>query len=67
MYCSPIAETLLTVAVTFSGTGVPLLSRMWATTPSSDQPDRLDPADRDAAVGDVGVLVQPAARNEIRR
>ncbi len=38
MYCSPTAETLLTVAVTFSGTGVPLLSRMCATTPSLDSP-----------------------------
>ena len=38
MYCSPTADTLLTVAVTFSGTGVPLLSRMSATTPSLDSP-----------------------------
>ena len=38
MYCSPTAETLFTVAVTFSGTGVLLFSRMWATTPSSDSP-----------------------------
>ena len=38
MYCSPTAETLLTVAVTFSGTGVLLFSRMCATTPSSESP-----------------------------
>ena len=38
MYCSPTAETLLTVAVTFSGTGVPLSSRILATTPSSVSP-----------------------------
>jgi len=37
-YCSPTAETLLTVAVTFSGTGVPLLIRMFATTPSLVSP-----------------------------
>jgi hypothetical protein len=36
MYCSPTAETLFTVAVTLSGTGVPLLSLMCATTPSSN-------------------------------
>ena len=32
-YCSPIAETLLTVAVTLSGTGVFEFNRMSATTP----------------------------------
>ena len=37
-YCSPTADTLLTVAVTLSGTGVPLLSRMCATTPVSLSP-----------------------------
>ena len=37
-YCSPIADTLLTVAVTFSGTGVPLFNCMCATTPVSDRP-----------------------------
>jgi hypothetical protein len=37
MYCSPTADTLLTVAVTLSGTGVPLLSRMLATTSLSDR------------------------------
>ena len=38
MYCSPTADTLLTVAVTFSGTAVSVLSRMCATTPSSVRP-----------------------------
>ena len=38
MYCSPTAETLFTVAVTLSGTGVPLLSLMCATTPSLANP-----------------------------
>ena len=38
MYCSPTAETLLTVAVTFCGTGVLLFSRMCATTPSLVSP-----------------------------
>ena len=38
MYCSPTAETLFTVAVTLSGTGVPLLSRMCATMPSFVRP-----------------------------
>ncbi|PQM49288.1 hypothetical protein C1Y40_00487 [Mycobacterium talmoniae] len=34
MYCSPMADTLLTVAVTLSGIGVPVLSRISASTPS---------------------------------
>ena len=38
MYCSPTADTLLTVAVTLSGTGVLLLSRILAMTPSSVSP-----------------------------
>jgi hypothetical protein len=38
MYCSPTADTLFTVAVTFSGTGVSLLSRMCARTPSLSRP-----------------------------
>ena len=38
MYCSPMADTLFTVAVTFDGTAVPLLSRMTASTPSGLSP-----------------------------
>ena len=34
MYCSPTADTLLTVAVTFDGMGVPLFRRISAVTPS---------------------------------
>lgn len=33
MYCSPTADTLLTVAVTFDGMAVSLLSRICAITP----------------------------------
>ena len=35
MYCSPIADTLFTVAVTLAGILALLSSRMWAATPSS--------------------------------
>ena len=33
MYCSPMADTLFTVAMTFCGIGVPLFSRISAVTP----------------------------------
>ncbi len=51
--------------MTFSGTSVSVLSRIWATTPLSVSPTAFDPTDGHAAVGDVGVLVQPAAGHEI--
>ena len=38
MYCSPMAETLFTEAVTFDGTTVPLFSRITASTPSEERP-----------------------------
>ena len=38
MYCSPTADTLLTVAVTLDGMGVPLLSRICAPTPLGFSP-----------------------------
>ncbi|COU55400.1 Uncharacterised protein [Mycobacterium tuberculosis] len=38
MYCSPMAETLRTVAVTFDGMAVPLFSRMCAVTPLGFSP-----------------------------
>ncbi len=38
MYCSPMADTLFTDAVTFDGTVVPLFNRMVASTPSGFRP-----------------------------
>ena len=66
MYCSPIADTLLTVAVTFSGTGVFGVEPHAGDDAVVGEPDGLDPADGHAAVGDVGVLVEAAAGDEVR-
>ncbi len=38
MYCSPIAETLFTVALTFDGMMVPEFSRISAVTPLGFSP-----------------------------